>query len=98
MGCGCLFAFVAVFSPRLAFLIVWLWTDMVSDAFGGFLLPFLGFLLLPFTTLFYVLVYDPAGLSLWGWLLVLLGFLLDLGAYGGSGYTNRDRYSSSAQV
>lgn len=98
MGCGCLFALIAVVSPRLAFLIVWISTDMVGDAFDGFLLPMLGFLLLPFTTLFYVLAYDPAGLSPWGWLLVIFGFLLDLGAYSGSGYTNRDRYSGYYQT
>lgn len=89
MGCGCLFALIAVFSPRLAFIIVWLSTDLVSKAFEGFLLPFLGLILLPFTTLFYVLVYEPGGISGWGWFLVALGFILDLGAYGGSGYTNR---------
>lgn len=93
---GCLFAVLAVLSPRLAFLIVWLFTDMVGVAFSGFVLPFLGFLLLPFTTLFYVLAYDPSGLSPWGWLLVILGFLLDLGAYGGSGYSNRARMSGSS--
>ncbi len=91
MGCGCIFALLAAFSPRLAFLVIWLATDLVDQAFGGFILPLLGLMFLPFTTLFYVLVYDPAGLSLWGWLLVLLGFLFDLSAYGGSSYGRRDQ-------
>ena len=94
MGCGCLFAILTVFSPRLAFLIVWMATDLVDKAFSGFILPMLGLVFLPFTTLFYVLVYDPSGLSVWGWLLVIMGFLLDLGAYSSSSYAKRNQASS----
>jgi len=48
--------FVALFA-RLALLIVWLTTTLVQHAFHGFwLLPLLGILLLPITTLTYVLV------------------------------------------
>lgn len=89
MGCGCLFAMLAIFSPRLALIIAWLATDLVDIAFDGFILPFLGLVFLPFTTLFYVLVYESGGISGWGWFLVIIGFILDLGAYGGSGYSNR---------
>lgn len=98
MGCGCLFSLLAIISPRLALLIVWLSTGMVNDAFDSFVLPFLGLIFLPFTTLFYVLVYDPVEISVWGWLFVIFGFLLDLGAYGGGGYTNRDRYSGYSRA
>ena len=94
MGCGCLFALLAIVSPRLAFIVVWLATDLVDQAIGGFILPLLGLIFLPFTTLFYVLVYDPAGLSAWGWFLVIIGFILDLGAYGGSSYSNRQQGAS----
>ncbi len=95
MGCGCLLALVAVVSPRFAFILVWLFTDLVGRALEGFLLPTLGLIFLPFTTLFYVLVYDPAGLTVWSWLLVILGFLFDLAAYGSSGYANSRQSSYS---
>ncbi len=73
--------FVALFA-RLALLVVWLSTALVNRAFhGGWLLPLLGILLLPITTLTYVLVSALAGsVTGWGWLWVVLAFLLDLAA------------------
>jgi hypothetical protein len=90
---GCLFAVIAVLSPRLALALVWIFTSEVTKAFhGSFIWPFLGLIFLPFTTLIYCLVYAPgAGVTGWGWLCVVLAFLADMAAYGGSGYTNRDR-------
>lgn len=72
---------VALFA-RVALLVVWLTTPLVNRAFhGGWILPLLGILLLPITTLSYVLVYSIAGsVTGWGWLWVALAFLLDLGA------------------
>ncbi len=72
---------VALFA-RVALLVVWLSTSLVNSAFyGGWLLPLLGILLLPITTLTYVLVYYVAGsVSGWGWLLIALAILLDLAA------------------
>lgn len=70
-----LFAFFA----RLALLIIWLSTPLVQRAFqGGWLLPLLGILLLPITTLTYILVSSIAGgVTGWSWLWIVLGFLLD---------------------
>jgi hypothetical protein len=74
--------FVALFA-RLALLVVWLSTPLVNRAFhGGWLLPLLGLILLPITALTYVLVYAISGsLTGWGWLWVVLAFLLDLAAH-----------------
>ena len=69
---------IALFS-RIALLCVWIWTPLVARAFhGGWLLPLLGILLLPITTLVYVLVYSISG-SVTGW--VALALLLDLAAH-----------------
>jgi hypothetical protein len=67
---------------RLALLVVWLSTPLVQRAFhGGWLLPLLGILLLPITTLTYVIVYALAGsVTGWSWLWIALAFLLDLTA------------------
>ena len=72
---------VALFA-RLALLVVWLSTPLVQRAFhGGWLLPLLGILFLPITTLTYVLVYRISGsVTGWGWLWVVLAFLLDTAA------------------
>jgi len=73
---------VALFS-RLALLVVWLSTPLVYRAFhGGWILPLLGILILPITTLAYVLVYYiSGGVTGWGWLWVALALLLDLAAH-----------------
>jgi hypothetical protein len=72
---------LALFS-RVALLVVWLTTPLVNRAFhGGWILPLLGILILPITTLTYVLVYYIAGsVTGWGWLWVALAVLLDLAA------------------
>jgi hypothetical protein len=68
---------------RLALLFVWILTPLVNRAFHeGWLLPLLGILFLPITTLVYVLVYYISGsVTGWGWLWVVLAFLLDLAAH-----------------
>lgn len=74
---------IALFS-RIALLCVWIWTPLVGRAFhGAWLLPLLGLILLPITTLVYVLVYTSSanGVTGWGWLWVALGLLIDLAAH-----------------
>ncbi len=72
---------IALFA-RVALLVVWLATPLVNRAFhGGWILPLLGILILPITTLAYVLVYYISGsVTGWGWIWVALAFLLDLAA------------------
>ena len=87
---GCLLALLTVISPRLALVLVWIFTNLVDRAFTGFLLPLLGLIFLPFTTLLYVLAYQPlVGVSGWGWVLVFVGLLFDLGSYGGGAFGRR---------
>lgn len=73
---------VALFA-RIALLVVWLSTPLVNRAFhDGWVLPLLGLLILPITTLTYVLVYYIAGgVTGWNWLWVVLAILLDLAAH-----------------
>ena len=87
---GCLLAILAAISPRLALVLVWIFTNLVDRAFEGFLLPLLGLLFLPLTTLVYVLAYRPVtGVSGWGWFFVILAVLFDLGSYGGGVFSRR---------
>lgn len=90
--CGCLFAMGAAFFPRLAIIGLWILTPLVSRAFSGIILPILGVLFLPYTTLFYILVYSPeTELSIWAILFVIVGFIFDLGSYAGGGWFGRRR-------
>ena len=91
---GCLFALVAGFAPRVALILVWIFTDLVDRAFGSFVIPLIGLLVFPFTTLFYVLAWAPViGVSGWGWLFVFVGFLFDLGHWAGGETARRQRYA-----
>ena len=87
---GCIFALGAAAFPRLAVLFVWLFTNRVTIAFHNTILwPLLGIIFLPFTTLMYVLVYNPV--YGWGWFWVIPGFLLDISSNSSSAYSNRNR-------
>jgi hypothetical protein len=83
---GCVAILFALISPRLALFVLWLFTDMISRAFEGWLVPFLGFVLLPWTTLAYVLMWSSSANGVVGfeWFIVILAFLFDLGSYAGS--------------
>ena len=92
----CLLALMAAFFPRVAFLIIWLARPaLVTAAFGSsILLPLLGVIFLPFTSLMFVLLYHPGvGLVGWSWLWIGLAVLLDLshwfGTYTQRGYARR---------
>jgi hypothetical protein len=84
MCLGCLFAVFAASFPRLALVIIWAFTDWVTIVFQDqWLMPLLGLIFLPFTTLMYVLVSLPVGgINLGGWLLVGIGLLLDISHWG----------------
>lgn len=89
----CLFALAAAFAPRLTLLFLWLFTPLVTRAFASvFIVPLLGIIFLPFTTLMYVLAWTPAyGVTGFGWIWVILGLIIDIGSYGSSAYANRNR-------
>lgn len=79
----CLFAIFAAVTPRLALLFYWIARpNMVSAAFNTWIWPLLGLIFLPFTTLFYVLLWTPGiGVTGWDWMWILLAALLDLQHY-----------------
>jgi hypothetical protein len=81
----CLIALFALISPRLALFFVWIFSDMLSDAYDSWILPLLGFLLLPWTTLAYAVMWDTGTNDVSGfeWFIVALAFLADLASYAG---------------
>jgi hypothetical protein len=83
---GCLLALLALISPRLVLFLLWLFSSVLSRAFDSWVIPLLGFFLLPWTTLTYVAFWDwGAGTRVTGieWFFVVLAFLVDLGAHDG---------------
>jgi hypothetical protein len=80
---GCLVALFALISPRIALFFVWIFSDWLSHAFDSWFLPFLGFFLLPWTTLAYAAmwVFGSNGVHGFEWFIVILAFLADLSSY-----------------
>jgi hypothetical protein len=88
----CVVALMAFIGPRVAFVFAWIFTDEVSQAFSNWWVPFAGMLLLPWTSLFYAIAYAPIGhVSGIGWLVVVLGVLLDIGTYSSGGRARMTR-------
>jgi hypothetical protein len=80
---ACLFAILTGFFPRVGLIIVWIFTNEVDQAYDTWILPLLGLIFLPLTTLVYALFYSPiGGVDGIEWFWVVLAFLLDIGALG----------------
>ena len=81
----CLAALLALISPRLALVAVWLFSNILSRAFDSWLLPLIGFFLLPWTTLGYAIMWDLGTHRVSGfeWFIVILAFVADLASYAG---------------
>jgi hypothetical protein len=88
---GCLFALIAVLSPRLAVFLLWAFTNYVDRAFnGGWVWPLLGLLFMPWTTLMYILAAAPAGdVHVAGWIVVGIGVLVDLSSWAQAAQNRR---------
>lgn len=80
----CVLALLAFLGPRLVIFLLWIFTNYLSRAFDGFLLPLLGFLLLPWTTIAFAIAQNElGGANGIGLLVIALGFLADVGVLGG---------------
>jgi len=90
----CLVVLLALISPRLALFAIWLFSDILSRAYDSWIVPLLGFFLLPWTTLAYAGLWSAGTNRVDGfeWFIVALAFVVDLGSYvgGSSGRARRD--------
>jgi len=89
--CGCFAVLLGAFFPRVALVLMWVFSDLITRAFdANWLLPLAGILLLPYTTFAYVVVTWAAGEVVgFGWAFVILGLVLDLGSYTSAGQARR---------
>jgi hypothetical protein len=87
----CLLVFLILLFPRIALVLLFFFTNYIERAYHGILIPILGFIFLPLTTIVYAWILNnsvpTAGINL-VWLLVAV--LIDLGSLGG-GYSSRRR-------
>jgi len=75
---GCLLALGIAVAPRVMLILAWIFSDRWRVVWGGdFIMPLLGIIFLPFTTIMYMLVWKPTGIDGWDWLWIILGLILD---------------------
>ena len=88
---GCLVILLAFLSPRLALFAIFLFSDLLSRAFDSWFVPFVGFFLLPWTTLADAVMRASSD-RVYGfeWFIVILAFAFDLGSYARSGRFRRE--------
>ena len=91
MPCLVLIVFLAF--PRIALALLFLFSNYLQRAYNGLLLPLLGFLFLPLTTLAYAWMTNTrqpiAGINL---LILIIAVVIDLGGLSGGEYHRPKRW------
>jgi hypothetical protein len=91
----CLIVLLGLLMPRTIIVVMWIFTNYLSRAYEGWILPTLGFFLLPTTTIAYAIAKNGmsttnGGLRASGVIVIVLGVLIDVGLIGGGrGATKR---------
>ena len=86
----CFIGCLALATPRLAIVLVVIFSDYIGRAYDTMLWPLLGFVFMPMTTLVYAWAINARGSVDGIYLVVLvLAVLLDLGLIGGSARARR---------
>ena len=90
MPCLLLILFLAF--PRIALVLLFLFSNYLQRAYHGFLLLLVGFLFLPLTTLAYAWMANTGrpttGTNL---IILIIAVVIDLGSLGGGTYRRRRR-------
>ena len=87
---GCFVLLFALISPRLAIIATWLFSGILERAYDAWLVPVIGFFILPWTTLAWAWMYwTGRTVEGWEWIVVVLAVLCDLGAIGGGSRSRR---------
>jgi hypothetical protein len=79
----CFLLALVIFGPRLAILIYWLTPAGrlgFEAAFSSWLIAIAGWLLVPWTTLMYVIVY-PGGIVGFDWVILAIAVFADIASY-----------------
>lgn len=88
----CLLLVAVVLFPRILLVLLFFFSNYLNRAYHGFLVPFLGFIFLPVTTLCYAWMVNShlrlEGINL---LILIVAVLVDAGGLGGSQYQRRSR-------
>ncbi|HXJ43109.1 MAG TPA: hypothetical protein VNH18_27760 [Bryobacteraceae bacterium] len=88
----CLVVFLILAFPRAVLVAMWFFTHLLSRAYDGLLLPVLGFIFLPITTIAYALMVNyhrpVEGINL---IILIVAVLFDAGSHGSGRAYQRGR-------
>ena len=78
----CLVGAAAIIGPRFALAVWWIFGSKVEPAFDSWVWPLLGLVFAPWTTLAYLIAWQPGGLNgNWDALLIVVGVAVDVLTY-----------------
>ncbi len=89
----CLLALLAVGFPRVAIVLLWLFTTFFNGLYRDIIIPVLGFLFLPLTFIVYSYLQRSShgALSTQSLVFLFIAVILDLGLVGGGTFSRRSR-------
>jgi phosphate starvation-inducible membrane PsiE len=88
----CLMLIVFLAFPRVALALLFFLSNFLERAYHGILIPVLGFLFLPLTTLVYAwLVNSHLPIAGFNLVILIIAVIADLGGLGGGEYRRRTR-------
>ena len=87
----CLLGLLAVAFPRIAIVLLWLFTNFFAGVYHNVILPVLGFLFLPLTLIVYTYLQktQPGPLGTQQLIILFITVIFDLGLVGGGTFRRR---------
>jgi hypothetical protein len=89
----CLLLILVLAFPRIALALLFFFSNYLQRAYHGVILPLLGFIFLPITTLAYAWMVNTRqpieGINL---LILVVAIVIDVGGLGGGEYHRRSRW------
>jgi hypothetical protein len=84
----CLLAILAVAFPRVAIILLWLFTTFFNGVYHGIVIPILGFIFLPLTLIVYTYIakFYPGPLTIAELVAIFVAVIIDLGLWGGGAW------------
>jgi hypothetical protein len=89
----CLLVLVVLLFPRVVLILMFLFSNYLQRAYHDLILPILGFIFLPLTTLVYAWLVNThsalAGINL---IILVIAIIVDIGGLGGGEWHRRRRW------
>jgi hypothetical protein len=91
---GCLIVIVSLITPRFVVVVLWLFTNYLTTAYGSWFWPTLGFFVAPTTTLAYAVARNDlstasGAITAAGTVVIVIGVVIDIGLLGGNARKRR---------